>query len=212
MPTFKDGMSEIIGTNADVFVAENDDGTICFNYPGSFHSDALQRVIRLEIGALAAWTPTQIATVKPDVATYYPNIFSQADTNILTTTAERTFWEKATILHQEAFRPEKSTVPMRYSRHYYDVHCMVKTTVKEQAMAQPKLLEAVAKFKQKFYPRKWARYELARVGSLKLLPAEHSVELLREDYAKMRSMIYGKYPSFDEILAGITVLEKEINK
>ena len=35
--------------------------------------------------------------------------------------AERTFWEKATILHQEAHRPKEKIQPPRYSRHYYEV-------------------------------------------------------------------------------------------
>lgn len=40
--------------------------------------------------------------------------------NILTTTVDRSFWEKATILHQEAYRPENAVIPSRYSRHYRD--------------------------------------------------------------------------------------------
>ncbi len=39
------------------------------------------------------------------------------DTAILTVAPERTFWEKATILHHEANRPESSEMPQRYSRH-----------------------------------------------------------------------------------------------
>ena len=37
---------------------------------------------------------------------------------------ERTFWEKATILHHEANRPEHLEMPQRYSRHYYDLYRM----------------------------------------------------------------------------------------
>lgn len=68
-------------------------------------NDSILRVIRLEIGALAAWTPTQTANVKSYSAEYYPQVFEKQDTEILTTTAARSFWEKATILHQEALRP-----------------------------------------------------------------------------------------------------------
>ena len=211
-PEFRDSMSEVIGEEAHVFIKEDDDGTVCFEYPGNLKDESILRVIRLEIGALAAWTPTQMAQIKSYAAEYYPTVFDQAESAILTTTAERSFWEKATILHQEAFRPEGSMVPERYSRHYYDLYCMANTDVKNNAIRQPDLLEEVARFKQKFYPRKWARYDLAKIGSLKLVPAGHSIDRLEADYSKMRSMIYGEYPSFEEILSGIELLEIDINK
>ena len=89
---------------------------------------------------------------------------------------------------------------------------MCKKGIKDTALKDPKLLEDVAEFKNKFYPRKWARYELARFGTIKLMPANHSVERLKKDYEAMKAMIYGEYPSFDEILLTIEELEKEINK
>ena len=79
------------------------------------------------------------------------------------------------------------------------------------ALSQPSLLEEVAKFKEKFYPRNWARYDLARPGTLRLLPAAHSEKKFREDYANMRSMIFGEYPSFEKLMSGIKELEDKIN-
>lgn len=189
LPVFKADIEKILNRDVNVFITEDDAGTVNFEYPSTFHDESILKVIRLEIGALAAWTPTQMAEIKPYAAEQYPQIFSQPRTKILTTTAARSFWEKSTILHQEALRPEKSLIPSRYSRHYYDLYCMAKTDVKIQALGQPDLLEKVADFKMKFYPRGWARYDLARMGTLKLLPAEHSIPALKEDYAKMRSML-----------------------
>ena len=168
--------------------------------------------IRLEIAALASWIPLKRVNIKSFIAEEYPNILSLSNVELLATTPERTFWEKATILHQEAFRPVNSNIPSRYSRHYYDIYCMCKNGIKEDALNNPKLLDDVAFFKMKFYPRGWARYDLAKFGTLKLLPALHSVERLRKDYSHMKSMIYGEYPSFDEILKEIEQLEKDINK
>ena len=88
---------------------------------------------------------------------------------------------------------------------------MCKNDVKKAALKDSKLLEDVASFKEKFYPRGWARYDLAKFGTLRLMPAEHSLNRLRKDYADMKSMIYGEYPSFDEILKVIKELEKEVN-
>jgi len=212
LPEFRDELSEILDGEAGVFIDENDKGTVNFAYPSIFHDDSILRTIRLEIGALAAWTPTQKAEISSYAAQRYIHIFEQPKTEIIVTTAERSFWEKATILHQEALRPEGSYIPVRYSRHYYDMYCMAKSQVKDSAVNQPDLLSEVAAFKAKFYPRAWARYDLAKFGTLRLIPAEHSLPRLKRDYADMRAMIYGEYPGFDEILETIKKLENEINE
>jgi len=212
LPTFKTDMSELLGAEADVFITDGDAGTVNFAYPSSFKDTYVLRVIRLEIGALGAWTPTHPVKIRSYAAEYYPRIFKIPETEVLTTTAARTFWEKATILHQEAFRPEGSLIPDRYSRHYYDLYQMAHTTVKSEALSQPELLVKVAEFKDKFYPRGWARYNEARIGTLRLVPAEHSIVRIASDYSKMQSMIYGDAPTFDEMLSYIKTLEKEINE
>ena len=88
---------------------------------------------------------------------------------------------------------------------------MSRTHVKEDALAQPELLIKVAEFKNKFYPRGWARYDEAHIGTLKLMPAEHSIDRIASDYEKMKSMIYGDIPKFDDLLNAIGQLEVDIN-
>ncbi len=212
LPTFKTDMSELLGAEADVFITDDDAGTVKFSYPSAFKDTYVLRTIRLEIGALGAWTPTHPVKIRSYAAEYYPRIFKIPETEVLTTTAARTFWEKATILHQEAFRPEGSLIPDRYSRHYYDLYQMAHATVKSEALSQPELLVKVAEFKDKFYPRGWARYNEARIGTLRLVPAEHSIARIASDYSKMQSMIFGDAPTFDEMLSYIKTLEKEINE
>ena len=124
--------------------------------------------------------------------------------------AERTFWEKATILHQEAHRT--ALIPQRYSRHYYDLYKLAVSPVRTSALANPKLLLDVVAFKQRFYPSGWARYDLAVPGSLKLLPTIPShVENLARDYEEMQVMLFGAPPEFQEILDELRNLEAEIN-
>lgn len=211
LPEFVSGMSSLLNLKINAFIEDSDLGTVVFAYPSSFQDNAILNTIRLEIGVLASWIPSQKATIKSFVAEEYPQIFNKSDVNLLATTAERTFWEKATILHQEAFRPEGSLIPSRYSRHYYDIYCMYKKGIVNSAIKDLKLLDDVSTFKMKFYPRNWARYDLAKVGSLKLQPALHSVARLKRDYEDMKSMIYGEYPSFDEIIAIIKKIEEIIN-
>ena len=63
----------------------------------------------------------------------------------------------------------------------------------------------------KFYPRKWAHYELAVPGTLKLLPPEYRLEDLQKDYDSMKNMLFGEYPDFQTLMKFIGNLEKEIN-
>ena len=73
------------------------------------------------------------------------------------------------------------------------------------------LLADIVEFTRKFYPRSWAHFELCKPGTMLLMPSEHAMPAMKADYAAMRNMIYGDYPSFDEILLTIKKLEAEIN-
>ena len=102
-------------------------------------------------------------------------------------------------------------MPRRYSRHYYDLYIIGHSEYKETAFAQPDLLRKVAEFKMKFYPRKWAQYENAKIGTLKLVPPQYRFKALQEDYKSMENMFYSEFPSFNELMKYIAELESEIN-
>jgi hypothetical protein len=73
------------------------------------------------------------------------------------------------------------------------------------------LLRDVADFKQKFYPSKWARYDLAKPGTFRLIPDQSLVTLLARDYRDMAVMLFGEAPPFTTIMTTLTALEDEIN-
>lgn len=149
--TIKD-LQNILSYPIECYIEETDPQTVVFAYSRSFEDHSILPVIRLEIGVLAAWTPAAVKPITPYAATQYPKLFSKPTTDILTVLPERTFWEKVTILHREANRPEDKTFPARYSRHYYDLYCMANSPVKEAAFRNLELLEKVVLFKEKFYP------------------------------------------------------------
>ena len=63
-----------------------------------------------------------------------------------------------------------------------DLYCMMNSSVKDEALADIELLDKVVQFKEKFYHCPWARYDLAKVGTLKLIPPERNMQALKEDY------------------------------
>lgn len=181
------------------------------NYPAVFEDKYLRPQILLEIGPLAAWLPFDTYPVTSFAAECFPQLFQNPICNVKAIVAQRTFWEKATILHHEANRPRESTLPLRYSRHYYDMAMLASSSIKDIAINDIQLLKDVVEFKQKFYPRDWARYDYCLTGNLKLVPPEYRFESLQDDYGDMRAMIFGRYPNFNEIISTLSNLEVLIN-
>lgn len=81
---------------------------VLIHYPHSFSLSVILPQIKLEIGPLAAWVPREGKEIHSYAAEKFPDLFSRPATNVSTVAAERNFWEKATILHQEAHRPPDS--------------------------------------------------------------------------------------------------------
>ena len=181
------------------------------NYTSAFTDSALRPKILLEIGPLASWLPSASFEIESFVATEFPQLFKETKCTVNAIVAKRTFWEKATILHQEANRIKEKRIPIRHSRHYYDLAQMVQSDVKDEALRDLRLLEDVVVFKQKFYMSAWAKYEDAKIGTFKILPPESRYKELKDDYTSMRSMIFDKYLAFDEIISILKDLENEIN-
>ena len=88
---------------------------------------------------------------------------------------------------------------------------MANSPVKDAAFANIELLEKVVLFKEKFYRCPWAKYENAKIGTMKLMPPEKNLQVLKDDYDHMQNMIFGEKIPFDTILDGIEKLEKEMN-
>lgn len=212
IPQMREELKNLLDEDFEVKIDENDPQTILFEYPKTFKSSYLIQAVRLEIGALAAWTPSKIIEIKPEIQKLYPMLFEGNSIEVRTVLPERTFWEKATILHHEANRPENLRIPKRYARHYYDLYCISNSEYKEKALENLKLLEKVVTFKEKFYPRKWAKYNEATSKGIKLIPEEYRFKEIEEDYKNMIEMFFGSFPSFEEIIKRLKELEEEIHR
>jgi hypothetical protein len=208
VPKLKDDLTGRLDSLIEVEVAGQD---VLITYPRAFSLQAILPQVKLEIGPLAESIPNAQREIRPFAAEWFPLLFQQPLTAVRTVLAERTFWEKATILHQEAHRVIIDTLPPRLSRHYCDLFRLSTSPVKSAALSDMGLLERVAQFKMKFYRCPWAKYEEAKPGTLRLLPPSHHVAGLTRDYDSMQTMLFGYIPSFDEIMAGLAALETEIN-
>ena len=197
---------------------DEDQQTILFHYPQSSQQRAddtlayLRPNVRLEMGARGEHWPVVDGMVRPYAADDVPNVFQNPDCTVRAAAAERTFWEKATILHMWHHASSEKKLRDRQSRHYYDVVRLYEQQVGVNALNDLDLLRAVAKHKAVFFSRAWARFEEAVPGTLRLVPPESRIAELEQDYTRMRDeMIFGDAPTLAHLLEVLTEIENRVN-
>jgi hypothetical protein len=207
-------------TAAETWSLRNDDEdpdqqTLLFEYPSSFAPVAagyIRRAVKIEMGARADHWPCETKTVTPYVAEQFPQGFKAGSCTVKVLSAERTFWEKATILHAEYHRPPDKPIPERFSRHYCDFYELIRKGVAQSAVGKAELLVRVAEHKSLFFKSSWAKYGEAAKGTLRLMPPAERVKALRDDYGKMQQMFFGQSPEFDSIIELLKQWESEFNQ
>jgi hypothetical protein len=84
--------------------------------------------------------------------------------------------------------------------------------VVERALAREDLRVRVAEWKSRFFPASWARYDLAKPGTFRLVPPDFRLAELGKDYRAMRPMFLTEPPSFASIIEAVRELEMRINR
>ncbi|MEN6427380.1 MAG: hypothetical protein ABFE13_18655 [Phycisphaerales bacterium] len=92
-----------------------------------------------------------------------------------------------------------------------DVYQLSQRDIGRQALDRGDLLERVVAHKRLFFPSAWAHYETAAPGSFRLIPPDGRMPALQADYTRMREMIFGDAPAWDEIVRGLRELEDTMN-
>jgi len=215
VPELRRDFTAVLGTSGwSVDLDPADPQTVVFTYPSTEVSGVrsyVRPVIRLEMGARSDDWPAADAELTPYAAETFPDLFTVRSCWVRTLAAERTFWEKATLLHAECHRPPDKPSRERLARHYYDLFRLAQQPIAEQALGHRDLLERVIAHKSFFFAQVWAHYDTARPGTFRLLPAADRLEALRRDYRDMDTMIFGEAPEWDDIVRGLKELEKRIN-
>ncbi len=167
--------------------------------------------MRLEIGARSDHWPVVEASVTSYAAEAFPGVFKEAGGKVRVLAAERTFWEKATVLHMWHHAPADKKFRDRQSRHYYDVVRLYEHELGKAAVRDTDLLLKVARHKEVFFPAAWARYAEAKPGTLRLVPPDARLPELEQDYRNMREMIFGQPPTFEHLIDVLREIERQIN-
>ena len=191
-----------------------DQQTSLFEYPTVFGGDMayVRRVVKIELGARSETEPVETTHIRPYLAEAFSDLLQDSTFSLKTVSARRTFWEKAMLLHEETFRPADKTRRARLSRHYYDLWCLIRAGIAEEAMADKDLFDRIARHRQIFFRQSWVDYDTLQKGTLRVVPVPEQLGEWRRDYEAMREeMFFDKPPAFDDMLVLIQQFEEEFN-
>jgi hypothetical protein len=186
---------------------------LLFHYPSTQPPGFayLKRSVKMEFGSLTDQQPTGRHAVLPLVAEILPDAFPDWRCEVVALEVERSFWEKATILHAEFHRPADRATPDRFSRHYADTAALARHPAGATAITQHDLRERVVAWKRHFFGSAWANYDLAKPGTFKLVPSPERIPALKRDYGAMSDMYLSEPVAFDDVMATLAELEQRIN-
>ena len=126
---------------------------------------------------------------------------------IPTALAEKTFLEKAFLLH-ELFSSQSPREANRKSRHLYDLAQMMNTNIATRAINNNELWNTIHHHRELFTSMSGVDYSPDIRKRISLLPPDNVIDDWRNDYKDMQSsMIYGEKPSFEELIRKMAELE-----
>ena len=212
----KKNITECLGTEDgwQLFVdpKDSDGQTLLFEYPNiTPRSGYIQQSVKIEMGARSEHWPVSEHKIQSYVKEALKDKVTEAAVYVRVLDAERTFWEKATILHQYAHLPDDKSLPPRISRHFYDFFRLLTSPIKDKALMERSLLERVAIHKSIYFASGWASYGTASKGTLKLMPPARVLDELEKDYDLMTPMFFRDQPDWRLILKTIEEFERMFN-
>lgn len=173
----------------------------------------LKSPVLIELGGRNVIDPNEVHSISPYVAEITAGV-SYPTCEVTVLSPQRTFWEKATLIHVECNRGEMKQNVERLSRHWYDLTMLAKHEAGQAAVQNRELFEDVIGHKKIFFNASYANYDGCLAGELKLLPSEETISGLQKDYENMvtAGLMYNEPPKFSEIIEDIRRIEAEINK
>lgn len=174
----------------------------------------IRPAVKIESGAKSALDPNRPAVIRPyvsdDVAGMDLNV-----TNVTTVVAERTFWDKAVILHGLRQWFERRSAlrggGQRVSRHYYDLYRLLESDTGCNAAGDFDLAADCVRHARMFFNSPDLNLATAVPGTFTLSPNRDMAADLARDYTAMTGMIFGEAPPFAQILDRVADFEATVN-
>ena len=207
------GQAERVGQVTVSLAGEGDE--IHIHYQQVMQSGYILPYIKLEFGSRNAIEPSAVHLIEPDVLAW--NSASQLEfprVNVPVLLAERTFWEKVTLIHAELTRKNPKVTFDRYSRHWYDLAQLAGHELGSRALKRLDLRDHVIRTKTALFGVSGVNYDQVATGQCQLVPKDHLQAALEQDYTAMNKagMFEGAAPTWSNILSTLQELERNINR
>ncbi len=173
----------------------------------------LSPIVMLEIGARSLFEPNEQTEINSMVEDLFPTIQTTlVSSKVATAVAEKTFLEKAFLLH-EIFSVEGQGVRAeRKSRHLYDLSRMMDKEFALSAIKDDELWESICHHREMFTSVRGVDYSLDVRKRIVLVPHSNIIKAWEEDYNSMsRAMIFGDKPTFVVLMQNMKELEERFH-
>ena len=170
--------------------------------------DYIPPVVKVEAGARSLLEPYAETTITSMVEEALPSISTTiTDVMVKTAIAEKTFLEKAFLLH-ELFSVNSKVEARRRSRHIYDLYMMMQQGIAEKAIPNDELWETIHHHRSTLTSMQGVDYTPDIRDRIQLVPPMECRDGWKKDYEDMTTaMIYGEKPAFVELLESMNKLE-----
>ncbi|OJV07538.1 MAG: hypothetical protein BGO12_19360 [Verrucomicrobia bacterium 61-8] len=150
-------------------------------------------------------------TIRPYAAEAFPKETGDPILTLSCVRPERTFWEKAALIHEQNVRSGDRALAARQARHLADLVQLWRAGV-SRAEGFASLFEGVKHHRQTYFDYKWVDYDALGAGDLKIVPPDSRLAEWRADYEAMRAMFHGEPPGFDEMVAELCAIEERLSR
>ena len=205
---------------AELFEIEvSEDGeTIKFTFPSVLNKDSknyMLEYVLIEFGGRNIINPNEVHYIQPFLASEnaYRDVLEFPSSMVMVLAPQRTFWEKATLIHVECHRGVRESAK-RLSRHWFDLMALSNHAIGQGAISDVTLLNDVVALKKIFFNASYANYEKCLVGDFMLVPDQQGLDQLKLDFTNMMdfNFINDRTVSFDQIIQSAHDTQALINQ
>lgn len=173
-------------------------------------NDYTKAQVKIEIGVRAMMEPHEN---RPVSSLLSQHLNTNETVGVSTVLPQRTFWEKAFLLHELFQRPVEKIEIARMSRHWYDLHYLITAGFATKAIQDAELYSAVRNHRKKFTKVPGVDYDTLSPKDFGLFPPKDKESDWNSDYKKMiGSYIHRNAPSLEVLSGSMKELMGEFKK
>ena len=193
-----------------IIYTDTDPQILELNYTSLFdHGDYMPQRVLIEVGARSLREPAENRLLQSFIGqNFKESLFADKPFSALCVNPQRTFIEKAMLLHEVFLKETDKINPNRMSRHLYDIYKMMDTDFGLKAVSNADLFQTIVAHRKKYTPIRSLDYGLHTPQTINIIPPEQALNAWKQDYQVMTAnMIYGDAPSFETLLKQMAVLK-----